>query len=295
MLSLGPALFPSWGHQGIRDPCHFSCLCHSGGSGVCVCVEEGGALLSSSLLLSRFWFTNQPDNWQHRDGQDEDCVHLQQYWNDNNCNALHQWICKKPISQGVAWSKPELRAPASSGPFPTRCPVEPLNPSCSPGPSVWPFVFPALSFYLTRPTRLPRRTLWDEQLLEARALLCFCICNQCRPVRQQVFNKHLWTNRSFVLVSATVTTLPSPGVGSPSSVSLLLKQAMAIARVPCISFAADGPWLDFPRPSNHSQTSLSCGWSHLVFRLLLSLALASSCDPIHPSWDYSAFCQLSLE
>ncbi|XP_045436839.1 C-type lectin domain family 4 member F isoform X2 [Pipistrellus kuhlii] len=49
-----------------------------------------------------FWFPNQPDNWQHRDGQDEDCVHLQQNWNDNNCNALHQWICKKPISQGVA-------------------------------------------------------------------------------------------------------------------------------------------------------------------------------------------------
>lgn len=158
-------------------------------------------------------------------------------------------------------------------------------------------MFPALSFYLTLQTCLPRRTLWDEQLLKARALLCFCILlsNQCRPVRQQVFNKHLWMNRSCVLISATAATLPSPGAGSPSSVSLLLKQVMVIPGVPCISFAADGLGLDFSRPLNHSKTFfLSCGWSRLVFRLLLSLALASSCDPVHPSWD-SAFCQLSLE
>ncbi|XP_006775367.2 PREDICTED: C-type lectin domain family 4 member F isoform X1 [Myotis davidii] len=49
-----------------------------------------------------FWNDNQPDNWQHGNGQDEDCVHVQQKWNDNNCNALYQWICKKPLSQGVA-------------------------------------------------------------------------------------------------------------------------------------------------------------------------------------------------
>ncbi|XP_059515478.1 C-type lectin domain family 4 member F isoform X3 [Myotis daubentonii] len=49
-----------------------------------------------------FWNNNQPDNWQHGNGQDEDCVHVQQKWNDNNCNALYQWICKKPLSQGVA-------------------------------------------------------------------------------------------------------------------------------------------------------------------------------------------------
>nr|KAF6307719.1 C-type lectin domain family 4 member F [Myotis myotis] len=54
------------------------------------------------LMCRVFWNDNQPDNWQHGNGQDEDCVHVQQKWNDNNCNALYQWICKKPLSQGVA-------------------------------------------------------------------------------------------------------------------------------------------------------------------------------------------------
>ncbi|KAM8785461.1 C-type lectin domain family 4 member F isoform 2-T2 [Rhynchonycteris naso] len=47
----------------------------------------------------QFWFENQPDNWNN-----EDCIQIQQKWNDIKCNTLHQWICKKPISQ--VW--PEL-------------------------------------------------------------------------------------------------------------------------------------------------------------------------------------------
>ncbi|XP_036118968.1 C-type lectin domain family 4 member F [Molossus molossus] len=49
-----------------------------------------------------FWYDNQPDNWRHRDGQDEDCVHMQRKWNDNNCNIRYLWVCKKPVSQDVA-------------------------------------------------------------------------------------------------------------------------------------------------------------------------------------------------
>nr|KAF6446282.1 C-type lectin domain family 4 member F [Rousettus aegyptiacus] len=45
-----------------------------------------------------FWNRNQPDNWRHKDGQSEDCVHIQQKWNDMNCNSPYQWVCKKPIS-----------------------------------------------------------------------------------------------------------------------------------------------------------------------------------------------------
>ncbi|XP_045739941.3 C-type lectin domain family 4 member F [Mirounga angustirostris] len=49
-----------------------------------------------------FWHRNQPDNWKHWDGQTEDCVHIEQKWNDMRCDTPYQWVCKKPISQHVA-------------------------------------------------------------------------------------------------------------------------------------------------------------------------------------------------
>ncbi|XP_045045285.2 C-type lectin domain family 4 member F [Desmodus rotundus] len=55
----------------------------------------------SSSESRQFWSHNQPDNWLSG-GQDEDCVHIQQKWNDISCNALYHWVCKKPFSQGVA-------------------------------------------------------------------------------------------------------------------------------------------------------------------------------------------------
>ncbi|XP_012331107.1 C-type lectin domain family 4 member F isoform X2 [Aotus nancymaae] len=50
----------------------------------------------------QFWERNQPDNWRHEDGQTEDCVHIQWKWNDMNCDTPYQWVCKKPMDQGVA-------------------------------------------------------------------------------------------------------------------------------------------------------------------------------------------------
>uniref|UniRef100_A0AAA9RVQ7 C-type lectin domain family 4 member F n=1 Tax=Bos taurus TaxID=9913 RepID=A0AAA9RVQ7_BOVIN len=46
-----------------------------------------------------FWAENQPDNWQHGIGQSEDCVQMQQKWNDISCSTLCRWICKKPMVQ----------------------------------------------------------------------------------------------------------------------------------------------------------------------------------------------------
>ncbi|KAG8518746.1 C-type lectin domain family 4 member K, partial [Galemys pyrenaicus] len=42
-----------------------------------------------------FWEKNQPDNWKHKDGRTEDCVQIQQKWNDNFCDSLYHWVCKK--------------------------------------------------------------------------------------------------------------------------------------------------------------------------------------------------------
>ncbi|XP_046288380.1 C-type lectin domain family 4 member F [Marmota monax] len=49
-----------------------------------------------------FWDRNQPDNWRHKNGQTEDCVHLRSLWNDMNCNSPYHWVCKKPMGQQVA-------------------------------------------------------------------------------------------------------------------------------------------------------------------------------------------------
>nr|XP_017516393.2 C-type lectin domain family 4 member F isoform X1 [Manis javanica] len=56
----------------------------------------------SNAQIRAFWDRNQPDNWQHKNGQTEDCVHVQQKWNDMACDTPYHWVCKKPIDQGVA-------------------------------------------------------------------------------------------------------------------------------------------------------------------------------------------------
>ncbi|XP_037662870.1 C-type lectin domain family 4 member F isoform X1 [Choloepus didactylus] len=56
----------------------------------------------SSARSRRFWGRNQPDNWRHENGHTEDCVHIQQMWNDMYCDAAYQWVCKKPVGQDVA-------------------------------------------------------------------------------------------------------------------------------------------------------------------------------------------------
>ncbi|XP_054557458.1 C-type lectin domain family 4 member F isoform X2 [Talpa occidentalis] len=43
-----------------------------------------------------FWGKGQPDNWKNAHGRTEDCVQMQQKWNDIDCDALFHWICKKP-------------------------------------------------------------------------------------------------------------------------------------------------------------------------------------------------------
>ncbi|KAL1763486.1 C-type lectin domain family 4 member F [Sigmodon hispidus] len=47
----------------------------------------------------RFWAKNQPDNWRLPNGEGEDCVHMQQLWNDMFCMVKYRWVCKKPISR----------------------------------------------------------------------------------------------------------------------------------------------------------------------------------------------------
>nr|XP_010993674.2 C-type lectin domain family 4 member F [Camelus dromedarius] len=52
----------------------------------------------NSARSSAFWDQNQPDNWRHRNGLTEDCVHVQKKWNDMYCSALYHWVCKKPMA-----------------------------------------------------------------------------------------------------------------------------------------------------------------------------------------------------
>ncbi|XP_076991213.1 C-type lectin domain family 4 member F isoform X3 [Tamandua tetradactyla] len=51
----------------------------------------------SSAGSRKFWDKNQPDNWRHKNGHTEDCVHIQQMWNDMYCDATYNWVCKKPV------------------------------------------------------------------------------------------------------------------------------------------------------------------------------------------------------
>uniref|UniRef100_A0A8C2LLI3 C-type lectin domain family 4, member f n=1 Tax=Cricetulus griseus TaxID=10029 RepID=A0A8C2LLI3_CRIGR len=53
-------------------------------------------------LSNGFWGKNQPDNWRHSSGEVEDCVHMQQQWNDMICGAAYPWVCKKSIGQAAA-------------------------------------------------------------------------------------------------------------------------------------------------------------------------------------------------
>uniref|UniRef100_G3U0J7 C-type lectin domain family 4 member F n=1 Tax=Loxodonta africana TaxID=9785 RepID=G3U0J7_LOXAF len=49
----------------------------------------------NAIQSRAFWDKNQPDNWLHHNGQTEDCVHIQQMWNDMYCDAAYHWVCKK--------------------------------------------------------------------------------------------------------------------------------------------------------------------------------------------------------
>ncbi|CAH7488193.1 C-type lectin domain family 4 member F [Phodopus roborovskii] len=52
-------------------------------------------------LSNGFWGKNQPDNWRHSSGEVEDCVHMQQQWNDMICGAAYPWVCKKSMGQAA--------------------------------------------------------------------------------------------------------------------------------------------------------------------------------------------------
>ncbi|XP_058134815.1 C-type lectin domain family 4 member F-like isoform X5 [Dasypus novemcinctus] len=54
------------------------------------------------LRKSRFLSKEQLDNWQHRNGPTEDCVHTQQMCSDIYCDATYQWVCKKSVGHNVA-------------------------------------------------------------------------------------------------------------------------------------------------------------------------------------------------
>ncbi|XP_028618252.1 C-type lectin domain family 4 member F [Grammomys surdaster] len=49
-----------------------------------------------------FWEKNQPDNWRHRKGEFEDCVHIHKLWNDMACGSAYPWVCKKSIDWSAA-------------------------------------------------------------------------------------------------------------------------------------------------------------------------------------------------
>nr|P70194.1 RecName: Full=C-type lectin domain family 4 member F; AltName: Full=C-type lectin superfamily member 13; Short=C-type lectin 13; AltName: Full=Kupffer cell receptor [Mus musculus]AAH13647.1 C-type lectin domain family 4, member f [Mus musculus]BAA13647.1 Kupffer cell receptor [Mus musculus] len=49
-----------------------------------------------------FWGKNQPDNWRHRNGEREDCVHVRQQWNDMACGSSYPWVCKKSTGWSAA-------------------------------------------------------------------------------------------------------------------------------------------------------------------------------------------------
>ncbi|XP_021497351.1 C-type lectin domain family 4 member F isoform X1 [Meriones unguiculatus] len=53
-------------------------------------------------LSNGFWAKNQPDNWRHKNGEYEDCVHTQKQWNDMKCGATYRWVCKKSTGQATA-------------------------------------------------------------------------------------------------------------------------------------------------------------------------------------------------
>lgn len=106
-----------------------------------------------------------------------------------NCNSLYHWVCKKPIRQGVVWSRPELRGHCHCQLWiiSTMTSCEPLNPTCSLGPSIWPFVFPALSFYLTRSNIL---TSCDAVGSTAACHTSASLSATSRSLSEWVFNKY---------------------------------------------------------------------------------------------------------
>lgn len=51
-----------------------------------------------------FWEKKQPDNWKHRNGEYEDCVHSREQWNDMACGSSYPWVCKKSSEWSAARS-----------------------------------------------------------------------------------------------------------------------------------------------------------------------------------------------
>nr|XP_020856804.1 C-type lectin domain family 4 member F-like [Phascolarctos cinereus] len=51
----------------------------------------------NSAKSKGFWNKKQPDNWNHGNGIQEDCVHSMEKWNDMICQAPYPWICKKVL------------------------------------------------------------------------------------------------------------------------------------------------------------------------------------------------------
>lgn len=55
----------------------------------------------SSAQSKQFWAVSQPDNWKDGKGGSEDCVTMQQDWNDFYCGEPYQWVCKKSVGAAL--------------------------------------------------------------------------------------------------------------------------------------------------------------------------------------------------
>lgn len=55
----------------------------------------------NSAQSKKFWGSGQPDNWKHGKGGSEDCVTMQQNWNDFYCGEPYQWVCKKSVGAAL--------------------------------------------------------------------------------------------------------------------------------------------------------------------------------------------------
>ncbi|XP_055983739.1 C-type lectin domain family 4 member F-like [Sorex fumeus] len=76
-----------------KDSFHWIGLTDQGTEGVWYWIDKTPF---NDAQSKKFWDKNQPDNWMYGEGRSEDCVQMQQKWNDMYCNAPYQWVCKKP-------------------------------------------------------------------------------------------------------------------------------------------------------------------------------------------------------